>query len=113
MRSLRGIQPFSEMSRSYFSREVSKGRAKPPSIAGIGWNYHLVRSRAMHCPSQLTEGVRAAVKACVEKSTNSEGRIVEVNAFGDFFSKALGKKKSLNRCIHKAGNDTQPYVKRY
>lgn len=40
---------------------------------------------------QITEGVRAAVRACVEKSTNSEGRIVEVNPVADFFSKALGK----------------------
>ena len=39
---------------------------------------------------KVTEGVRAAVFACVEKSTNSESRIVEVNPFVNFFSKALG-----------------------
>lgn len=41
--------------------------------------------------SQVTEGVRAAVLACVDKSTNAEGRIVEVNAFAEFFSKAMGE----------------------
>ncbi|CBJ25524.1 Magnesium chelatase subunit H, putative chloroplast precursor [Ectocarpus siliculosus] len=38
---------------------------------------------------QVTEACRAAVLACVERSTNSEGRIVEVNPFADFFSKAV------------------------
>ncbi|CAN0450557.1 unnamed protein product [Ascophyllum nodosum] len=38
---------------------------------------------------QVTEGVRAAVFACGKKSTNSERRIVEVNPFANFFSKAL------------------------
>lgn len=32
--------------------------------------------------------------ACVEKSTNSEGRIVEVNPFADFF-KSMGEKESF------------------
>lgn len=40
---------------------------------------------------QITEGVRAAVRACVDKSTNSEGRIVEVNPVADFFTKAFGE----------------------
>ncbi|CAN0436730.1 unnamed protein product, partial [Discosporangium mesarthrocarpum] len=44
---------------------------------------------------KVTEGVRAAVRACVEKSTNSEGRIVEVNPVADFFTKAMGKENSL------------------
>lgn len=39
----------------------------------------------------MTEACRAAVLACVERSTNSEGRIVEVNPFADFFSKALSE----------------------
>ena len=43
---------------------------------------------------QITEGCRDAVRACVERSTNSEGRIVEVNAFADFFSKSFGKSYS-------------------
>lgn len=41
--------------------------------------------------SKVTEACRAAVLACVERSTNSEGRIVEVNAFADFFSKAMSE----------------------
>lgn len=44
--------------------------------------------------TKITEGVRAAVLACVEKSTNSEGRIVEVNAFADFFAKAIGESRT-------------------
>lgn len=44
---------------------------------------------------KVTEGVRAAVRACVEKSTNSEGRIMEVNPFADFFTKALGRSTVL------------------
>ena len=43
------------------------------------------------CRSKVTEACRAAVLACVERSTNSEGRIVEVNAFADFFSKAMSE----------------------
>ena len=43
------------------------------------------------CRSKITEACRAAVLACVERSTNSEGRIVEVNAFADFFSKAMSE----------------------
>lgn len=48
--------------------------------------------------TKVTEGVRAAVLACVEKSTNSDGRIVEVNAFADFFAKAIGESKQHGRC---------------
>ena len=50
---------------------------------------------------QITEGCRDAVRACVERSTNSEGRIVEVNAFADFFSKSFGKSYVL-----KTGRET-------
>lgn len=39
----------------------------------------------------MTEACRAAVLACVERSTNSDGRIVEVNPFADFFSKAMSE----------------------
>lgn len=47
-------------------------------------------------PNQkVTEACRAAVLACVERSTNSEGRIVEVNAFADFFSKAISESVHL------------------
>ena len=49
--------------------------------------------RGLFFVKQITEGVRDAVRACVERSTNSEGRIVEVNAFADFFSKTMGKTK--------------------
>lgn len=52
---------------------------------------------------QITEGVRAAVMACVEKSTNSEGRIVEVNPFADFFSKALGQGSPMKAALEKNG----------
>ncbi|CAM9394570.1 unnamed protein product [Choristocarpus tenellus] len=41
---------------------------------------------------QVTEGVRAAVRACVERSTNGDGRIVEVNPMMDFFTNVMGKK---------------------
>lgn len=43
----------------------------------------------LECDPKVTEACRAAVLACVERSTNSEGRIVEVNPFADFFSKAV------------------------
>lgn len=57
--------------------------------ASCGVRYDFVASRM-----KITEGVRAAVLACVENSTNSEGRIVEVNAFADFFAKAMGESTS-------------------
>lgn len=52
---------------------------------------------------QITEGVRAAVLACVDKSTNSEGRIVEVNPFADFFNKAMGQGSPMKAALEKNG----------
>ncbi|CAM9566196.1 unnamed protein product [Laminaria digitata] len=52
---------------------------------------------------QITDGVRDAVRACVERSTNSEGRIVEVNAFADFFSKSFGGGSPMKAALEKNG----------
>lgn len=56
----------------------------------------------LECIKKVTEGVRESVLACVERSTNSEGRIVEVNAFADFFSKAISELglHSLFHCVN-------------
>lgn len=53
---------------------------------------------------KITEAARAAVRALVEQSTGSDGRIKEVNSiFDGFFEKMAGKKKPYTEAIIKAG----------
>jgi magnesium chelatase subunit H len=61
--------------------------------------------------TQITEASRAAVRALVMQSTNSDGRIKEVNtAFADFgamFGKMMGQKKPWIKSLSDAGFEVQ------